>query len=117
MQMSARRPLVEQIDARVHLARLAGQTVTGVFDGEAYRVLGVTREHVYVSTIDAPLGKEVPVADVQAAFDRLASGEEVRLSDGSLGKEAAFIGAAMMSLPGATLLHGPARVRLGGAIA
>ena len=103
---------MEQIDARVHLARLAGQSVTGLFDGEAYRILGVTRDHVYISAAGAPLGKGVPVADVQSVFDRLLAGEEVKLSDESLGKEAAFLGAAMMSLPEATLLHGPARVTI-----
>jgi hypothetical protein len=100
------------IDARVHLAALAGQTVISVLDGVPHRVLGVSRDTVYVLSAAAPLGKPVSIAHVQAAFDRLAAGEEVELSDPALGDDGAFVAAAMLSLPGAELFHGPARVAL-----
>lgn len=110
--MNARRRLAGEIDARLHMAHLVGETVRGVLDGQPYRVLGVSHDHVYVSAADSPLGKSIPVADVQAAFDRLVSGEQVPLSGPSLGKHSSFLAAAMMSVPGAGLLHGPIRVGL-----
>lgn len=101
-----------QIDAQQHLAQLAGDTVLGVLDGLPYRILGVTRDTVYISAVGSPLGRAVPVAVVQAAFDRLAAGEEMTLTDPALGENAAFVAAAMRSIPGAELLHGPARIGL-----
>ncbi len=83
-----------------------------VLDGVPRRILGVTRDEVYVMSSAAPLGRPVSVARVQAAFDRLAAGEEVELSDPSLGDDSAFISAVMLSLPSAELLHGPVRVAL-----
>jgi hypothetical protein len=109
---SQKPPLAGHIDARAHLASLAGQTILGVLDGLPYRILGVTRDHVYVSLPGSPLGRPFSVAEVQAAFDRLAAAEEVRLTDASLGTDAAFVGAALQSMPGAELLHGPARIAL-----
>ena len=103
---------IGSMDARLHLAALAGRTIVSVLDGVPHRVLGVTRDEVYVMSSAAPLGKPVSVARVQSAFDRLAAGEEVELSDPSLGEDGAFISAAMLSLPSAELLHGPLRVRL-----
>jgi hypothetical protein len=100
------------IDARVHLAALAGRTVVSVLDGVPHRVLGVSRDTVYVLSAAAPLGKPVSIADVQAAVDRLVAGEEVPLSDATLGEDGAFVSAVMLSLPGAELFHGPARVAL-----
>lgn len=114
--MEARRAPAPQIDARLHLAGLAGKTVTGVFNGDSYRILGVTRDHVFVSAATAPLGGAVPLVDVQSAFDRLTSGGAVLLSEASLEKGSDFIAAALLSIPGATLHHGPARVTLSAAM-
>ena len=100
------------VDARQHLASLAGQSLVSVLDGVPHRILGVSRDEVYVLSTSAPLGKPVSIAVVQAAFDRLVAGEEIRLSDPALGDDGAFVSAAMLSLPGAELLHGPARVVL-----
>ena len=100
------------LDARLHLAHLAGKTLIGVLDGQPYRVLGVTRDEVFVLTHGAPLGKPVAVSQCQTALDRLARGEEVELSDPSLGEDGAFLSAMMLSLPDSELLHGPVRVRL-----
>ena len=103
---------IPSIDARAHLASLAGRTIVSVLEGVPYRILGVTRDYVYVAAAVAPLGKPIPIAEVQATFDRLASGEVIELSHPSLGDSGAFLSAAMVSLPGSELLHGPARVRL-----
>lgn len=104
-----------QIDARVHLASLAGKTITGVFHGEPYRIMGVTRDHVFVSAAHAPLGGAVALVDVQSAFDRLTSGAAVPISEARLGKDDDFLAAALLSIPGATLHHAPARVTLSAA--
>ena len=101
-----------RIDARTHLASLAGETLLAPADGAPHRILGVTRDAVYVMTHGSPLGEEIPVAEVQAAFDRLFAGEEVEMAVASLGDHAAFLGAAMLSLPGVDLLQEPLRVRL-----
>ncbi len=103
---------VGRIDALTHLASLAGETLLAPSDGSPNRILGVTRDTVYVMTHGSPLGEPIPVAEVQAAFDRLSAGEEVPLSVAALGDHAAFIGAAMLSLPDVELLQAPTRVRL-----
>lgn len=101
-----------RMDARTHLASLTGQTIWTATRRQPNRILRVTPESAFVATDKSPLGKPVPIEDVQAAFDRLATGEEVRISVRSLGYRSAFVGAALLSLPGAELLHGPPRVRL-----
>jgi hypothetical protein len=103
---------VARIDARSHLASLAGETLLAPGDAHPIRILGVTRDFAYVMTSGSPLGGEVPISDVQAVFDRLEAGEEVELSVASLGRDAAFLGAAMLLLPGAEQLDDPLRVRL-----
>ena len=110
--MEVRQPTPGRIDARMHLASLAGQTISSVLDGQPHRVLGVTRDLVYVATPGSALGRPVRVASVQAVLDRLVAGDEVKLSDPSLGEDGAFLSAVMLSLSSAELLHGPARVRL-----
>ena len=101
-----------RIDARTHLASLAGQTLLGAGDGQPNRILGVTRDAVYVKSTGSPLGLEVPVGQVEGAFDRLLAGEEVEVSVASLGEHATFLGAAMLSVPGAEELGDPVRVKL-----
>jgi hypothetical protein len=103
-----------RIDARAHLASLAGETLLSPGDGQPIRILGVTRDLVYVMTNASPLGGQVPISEVQAAFDRLQAGDEVSLSAASLGDHVAFLGAAMLSVPGAEQLGEPLRVALRG---
>lgn len=102
---------VARIDARTHLASLAGATLIAP-DGTPIRILGVSRDYVYVMTGASPLGGEVPISAVEAAVDRLAAGDEVELSAASLGDDAAFVGAVLLSLPGAEQLDRPQRARL-----
>lgn len=101
-----------RIDARTHLQSLAGQTLWTATRRQPNRILRVTASEVFVATDKSPRGQSLPLDWVQAAFDRLAAGEEVRISVPSLGYRSAFIGAAMLSLPGARLLTTPTRVRL-----
>ncbi len=100
------------IDARTHLASLAGKTLLAAGDGQPIRILGVTRDLVYVLSNASPLGGQVPIRDVQAAFERLEAGEEVVVSVASLGDHASFVGAAMLSLPRAEQLGEPLRIRM-----
>ena len=100
------------VSARTHLGSLAGQTLHTATRRQPNRILHLTAEDVIVATGKSPMGQSVPLDDVQRAFDRLAAGEEVPISVKSLGYRSAFVGAAMLSLPGATLLRRPTRVRL-----
>ena len=99
-------------DARSHLDALAGETIWTAARRQPNRILRVTDHEVIVATEKSPLGQPVPLEWVQAAFDRLAAGEEVQISVRSLGYRSAFIGAAMTSLDNAELLSRPTRVRL-----
>jgi hypothetical protein len=101
-----------RIDARSHLRSLAGQTINTATRSQPNRILRVTDREVIVATEKSPLGQPVPLEWVQAAFDRLTAGEEVRVSVPSLGYRSAFVGAAMLSLPQAELLRRPTRIRL-----
>jgi hypothetical protein len=101
-----------RVDARAHLAARAGQTIWTATRRLPNRIVRVTADAVIVATDKSPQGQPVPLDEVQAAFDRLAAGEEVRMSVASLGYRSAFVGAAMLSLPKADLLRGPTRVRL-----
>ena len=103
---------MDKISAREHLSALAGQTIWTATQRQPNRILRVTPTEVVVATDKSPGGQPVPLEWVQAAFDRLAAGEEVRISVSSLGYRSAFVGAAMLSLAGAELLKGPTRVRL-----
>ncbi len=101
-----------RIDARTHLQSLIGKTIWTATHRQPNRILRVSASDVIVATEKSPGGQVVPLEWVQSAFDRLAAGEEVRVSVPSLGYRSAFIGAAMLSLPNARLLTPPTRVRL-----
>jgi hypothetical protein len=105
---------VARVDARSHLTSLIGQTIWTATRRLPNRILSVTGAEVIVATEKSPQGQPVPLTDVQSAFDRLAAGEGVRISVPSLGYRSAFVGAAMLSVPGTELLHRPTRVRLRG---
>ena len=101
------------LDARVHLASLAGRTIETLSQRKPNRVLHLDGSAVIVATESSPSGRRVEIADVQAAFDRLGSGEEVEVSVDSLGHRSAFVGAVLATLPGAVVLPTrPRRVRL-----
>jgi hypothetical protein len=103
---------MNRIDARAHLASLVGETIWTASHRRPNRILRVNADAVHVATEKSPHGQLVPIDDVQSAFDRLTTGEEVRISVPSLGYRSAFVGAAMLSLTGAELLPGLTRVRL-----
>jgi hypothetical protein len=54
----------------------------------------------------------VPVADIQAAIDRLWRDGEIEVSVGSVGYRSAFGGAVLQTIPGTTALTRPRRIRL-----
>jgi len=65
------------------------------------------------ATAKSPRGKPVPIADVQAAMDMLASSVEIAIDVPTVGYRSAFIGAVLATLPGATVLPtSPPRVTL-----
>jgi hypothetical protein len=101
-----------RIDARGHLTSLVGQVIPTATYRRPNQILSVSADAVLVGTGKSPQGQVVPLVDVQSAFDRLYAGEEVRVSVASLGYRSAFVGAAMLSLPGAILELRPTRVRL-----
>ena len=100
-------------DARAHLASLTGRTIETLSQRKPNRILHLDGSAVIVATESSPSGQPVEIADVQAAFDRLLSGEEVEISVASLGHRSAFVGAVLPTLPGAVVLPTrPRRVRL-----
>jgi hypothetical protein len=101
-----------RIDARAHLSSLAGQTIWTATRRQPNRIVRVTEEDVIVATDKSPGGQPIPLEWVQSAFDRLTAGEEVRISVPSLGYRSAFVGAALLSLPGVEILRAPTRVRI-----
>src|SRR5262245_49113956 len=98
--------------ARELLNSLVGEEITTV-TGRPNRVLAVEDTTVIVATTRSPAGEPVPIAWVANALQRLLDGEEVEVSVPSLGYRSAFVGAALLKVPGATLVRSaPPRVRL-----
>lgn len=101
------------IDARAHLAALAGQTITTLSQRRSNQILRLDGAVVVVATEKSPAGEPVEIDDVQSALDRLVAGEDVEVSVASLGHRSAFVGAVLATVPGAVVLPSrPRRVRL-----
>ena len=66
-----------------------------------------------VGTARSPNGQPVPIRWVQHAMDILAATGEIEISVETVGHRSAFIGAVLATLPDATSLTNPRRVRLG----
>jgi 5-methylcytosine-specific restriction enzyme A len=98
---------------RDHLAGLVG-TVIPTISGSPNRVIRVENDSVIVGTDKSPGGEPVPLAEIQAAADRVFDGEEVRIGPGSVAERNAFLGAVLQSMPGVEVLHRPQRIRLAG---
>jgi 5-methylcytosine-specific restriction protein A len=96
---------------RDHLASLVG-TVIPTISGRPNRVVRLAEDAVSVGTDESPMGEPVPLAEIQAAADRVFDGEEVRISPASVGYRSAFVGAVLQSMPGVEVLQRPQRVRL-----
>ena len=80
--------------------------------GRPNRVLAVGSQNVLVGTTKSPEGRWISIASVQAAINRLERERSIEMSVASLGYRRAFIGAVLMTLPGAAAAHKPPRIHL-----
>jgi hypothetical protein len=88
------------------LRRLIGVTITTV-DGSPNRVLSVVPPTVLVGTERSPGGAPVPIEDVQQALDRLRAAGAVTITPSDVGYRSAFVGAVLLTLPGARAAGSP----------
>jgi hypothetical protein len=97
--------------ARAHLQGLVGQTITTI-TGRPNTIVAVSGDSVFVRTGSPgdPPGEPVPIAWVQDAGDKLYASGVVTLKTDVAQFRSAFIGAVLLTLPGATGLRRPARV-------
>ena len=99
-------------DARSLLESLVGQQIT-TLTGRPNTVLNLADADVLVSTDRSPDGTPIPIADVQSALDQLLETGEVEVHPGSLGYRSSFVGAVLLTLPGAVALStSPPRIQL-----
>lgn len=94
-------------DARALIEALTGQDVLTVAQGVPNRILGVDGDDAIVGTDRTPTGQRVELTEIQAALDRLMSGESVEVNVDSLGHRSSFIGALLASLPDTEVDEGP----------
>lgn len=82
--------------------------------GRENRVLRIEGDAVVVWTSRSPQGQRVPIAWVQDALDRIERDGEIEISVDSVRYRSAFIGAVLLTLPGAALVAGfsPPRIRV-----
>lgn len=99
--------------ARTLLLSLVGRTLQTI-SGVENRVLRVDADNVVVATPKSPDGQPVPIAWVGDALERLARNHEIEISSASVGHRSDFVGAVLLTLPGAEAVPGaaPPRVRL-----
>jgi hypothetical protein len=93
------------------LRRLIGATIATV-NGSENRVLGVVPPNVLVATTRSPDGSRVPIADVQQALGRLRAEGAATISASEIGIRNAFVGAVLLTLPGAQASGSPPVVRI-----
>ena len=93
------------------LRRLIGVPISTI-DGSPNRVLRVTPPDVIVATTRSPAGNPVPIADVQQALDRLRSEGAVTIHPSDVGYRSAFVGAVLLTLPGAHAAGSPPVIRI-----
>jgi len=86
-----------------------GQTVH-TLSGQPNVVLRLEGNSVIVGTSRSPAGQSVPIELVQAGMDRLIEDGEVRVDVETLGYRSAFVGAVLLTIPGARAEVDPARV-------
>jgi hypothetical protein len=101
------------MDAREHLSKLVGRTIH-TLTGRPNRILAIEGDSVIVATQRSPAGTPVPLHSVQDAMDLLREQGELEISVETVGYRSAFIGAVLLTLPGARGGTGPARVVLSG---
>lgn len=98
--------------ARKLLQALHGQTITTA-TGRQNTILALNDDHVLVGTKRSPNGTAISIAWVQDALDRLSTDGEVEINVASVGHRSAFVGAVLLTLPGASIAAtSPPRIRL-----
>jgi hypothetical protein len=99
-------------DARALLESLVGQQIRTI-TGRPNSVLGIEGDSVIVATGRSPAGQGVPIEWVQNGIQRLLEEGEIEVSVPSLGHRSSFVGAVLLTLPGAVPVQTtPPRVRL-----
>lgn len=93
-------------DATQLLRRLLGQSLRTI-TGHENRILGVEPPNVVVATERSPSGQPVPIAEVEAALERLTLSGSVTIQPEDVGYRSAFVGAVLLTLPGATASGSP----------
>jgi len=98
--------------ARTLLESLIGQPISTV-TGRPNTVLRVEGGNVVVATNRSPTGQPVPIEWVQSGLEQLLRTGEIEVSIPSLGHRSSFVGAVLLTLPGAALIRTtPPRIRL-----
>jgi hypothetical protein len=92
-----------------HLGGLVGAELR-TLTGRPNRILEVAENAIVVATGRSPQGRPVPTATVEEAINRLIGEGEVVIDVRSVGYRSAFIGAVLVTLPGAFV--DPARPRV-----
>jgi hypothetical protein len=104
--------MATDLDARSLLESLVGQQIA-TLTGRPNTVLSLADADALVSTDRSPDGTPVPIADVQSALDQLLETGEVEVHPRSLGYRSSFVGAVLLTLPGAVALStSPPRIQL-----
>lgn len=99
-------------DVRSLLQSLTGQEISTV-TGRPNLVLRIDGDDVIVATERSPVGTAVPIQMVQSGLDRLRESGELEVSVASLGHRSSFVGAVLLTLPGAYLTRtSPPRIFL-----
>jgi hypothetical protein len=88
------------------LRRLLGLEILTI-SGRTNRVLRIEPPNVIVGTERSPHGEPVPIADVQAALDQLTETGAVVIDPPDVGYRSAFVGAVLLTLPGAQAAGSP----------
>jgi hypothetical protein len=97
---------------RTLLESLVGQPISTV-TGRPNTVLRVEDDNVVVATSRSPTGQPVPIEWVRSGLEQLLKTGEIEVSVPSLGHRSSFVGAVLLTLPGAVLIRAtPPRIRL-----
>ena len=98
-------------DVRALLKKLVGKTIPTA-TGAPNKIVAVAGPSVAVGTAKSPEGREVAIAEVQNAVDRLFRDGTLEISKESVGYRSAFVGAVIGQIPGVRILTNPRRAVL-----
>ncbi|MEV0586116.1 hypothetical protein [Nonomuraea sp. NPDC050310] len=98
-------PAEAQDSATNLLRRLLGQDIF-TMTGKSNRILDVQPPYARVATERSPDGQQVSIAEVQLALDLLRAHGQVPIHPNEIGHRSSFIGAVLLTLPGAELIEG-----------